>query len=45
MSWLTELEALAARFGCGVAADMAAMNLAQLWALYGFLRARAEGGG
>jgi hypothetical protein len=45
MKWFDHLEALAARFGCGVDADMAAMNLTQLWALYGFLRARAEGGG
>lgn len=45
MKWLDELEALVARFGCYVASDVAAMNLTQLWALYGFLRARAEGGG
>lgn len=44
MKWFDHLEALAARFGCGVGADMAAMNLTQLWALYGFLRAKAEGG-
>lgn len=45
MKWLDDLEALAARFGCCMGADMAAMNLTQLWALYGLLRARAEGGG
>lgn len=44
MTWLDDLQALAARFGCGVAADMAAMNYAQLWALYAFLKAKAEGG-
>ena len=44
MTWLNDLEALVARFGCAVAADMAAMNLAQLWALYSFLRTRVEGG-
>lgn len=38
------LAALAARFGCAVGADMAAMQCAQLWALYAFLRALAEGG-
>jgi hypothetical protein len=45
MAWLDNLNALVARFGCGVAADMAAMNCAQLWALYAFLRGRLEGGG
>lgn len=45
MTWLDDLEALAARFGCGVQTDMAAMNLVQLWALYLFLRAHVEGGG
>lgn len=45
MKWLNDLEALAARFGCAVGADVAAMQCAQLWALYGFLKARAEVGG
>lgn len=45
MSWLDELEALVARFGCAVAADLSAMNIAQLWALYCFLKAQAERGG
>lgn len=44
MKWRDHLETLAARFGCCVGADMAAMNLTQLWAFYGFLRAKAEGG-
>lgn len=44
MTWLDDLEALAARFGCCIGADMAAMSLTQLWALYGFLRAGAEVG-
>ncbi len=43
MTWLNELEPLVARFGCAVAADMAAMNLVQLWALYRFLHGRFEG--
>ena len=45
MTWLHELEALVVRFGCSVAADLSAMNMAQLWALYCFLKARTEGGG
>jgi hypothetical protein len=44
MKWLNDLEALAARFGCCVGADFAAMNCAQLWAVYAFLKAKAEGG-
>lgn len=45
MEWLNNLEALMARFGCGIiGADVAAMNGAQLWALYAFLRGRLEGG-
>lgn len=36
MTWLYDLQTLAARFGCGVASDMAAMNLAQLWVDLGF---------
>lgn len=44
MTWLDELEALAARFGCGIGPDMAAMNLTQLWALYAFLCSRFDGG-
>jgi len=43
-AWLDELQALAYRFGCAVSADMGTMNLTQLWALYGFLKARAEVG-
>jgi hypothetical protein len=42
MNWLTELEALVARYGFGIAPDMAAMNLTQLWGLYCFLRSIAE---
>lgn len=42
-TWLDELQALADRFGCGVSADMATMSRAQLWALYGFLKAEARG--
>lgn len=42
-AWLDELEALANCFGCGVSADMAAMSCTQLWALYGFLKAKAGG--
>lgn len=44
MKWLNELEALAARFGCGVGADMATMTMTQLWGLYCFLKAQAERG-
>lgn len=44
MQWLNELEALVARFGCAVEGDLAEMSFAQLWALYAFLRARAERG-
>lgn len=44
MIWLDNLHPLAARVGCGIGPDMAAMNLAQLWALYAFLRLKAEGG-
>ena len=44
MTWLDDLEALAARFGCCIGADMAAMSLTQLWALYGFLRSGVQGG-
>jgi hypothetical protein len=44
MTWLDDLQALAARFGCAVGADMAAMSLAQLWALYAFLKHTMEGG-
>lgn len=39
MNWRDELQALASRFGCCIGPDMAAMNLAQLWALYAFLEA------
>lgn len=39
MRWLDELQALAARFGYWIGPDMAAMNLAQLWALYAVLEA------
>lgn len=42
-AWLDELQALADRFGCGVSADMAAMDCAQLRALHGFLKAKARG--
>ena len=42
-TWLDELQALADRFGCGVSADMAAMDCAQLRALHGFLKAKARG--
>lgn len=42
-AWLDEVKMLADRFGCGVSADMATMSRAQLWALYGFLKAKARG--
>lgn len=42
-AWLGELQALADRFGCAVSADLAAMNPAELCALHGFLKAKAEG--
>lgn len=44
MTWLHDLHTLATRLGCGVASDVAAMNLAQLWVLCAFLKAWAEGG-
>lgn len=44
MTWAHELQALAARLSCAVGPDVAAMNCAQLWAVYAFLRAKAEGG-
>jgi hypothetical protein len=44
MTWAHDLQALAARFGCCIGADLAAMNCAQLWAVYAFLKAKAEGG-
>lgn len=44
MAWINELEALAARFGCGVASDMAAMNYAQLWAVCAVLGGALKGG-
>lgn len=44
MTWLDDLQALAARFGCTVGADLVAMNCSQLWAVYAFLKANAEGG-
>ena len=40
--WLTDLEALAARYGAGIPADLGAMAMADLWGLYRFLRALAE---
>lgn len=43
--WLAELQALAARCGGGLGADLAAMSLAELWGVYAFLRARTERGG
>lgn len=44
MTWLEDLHALAARFGCCMASDVAAMNVAQLWALYAFLKSSMDGG-
>lgn len=44
MTWLHDLHTLAARFGCGVASDVAAMNTAQLWTRCAFLKSWAEGG-
>ena len=43
--WLAGLEALAARFGHGLAADLALLNSAELWGLYLFLRALLERSG
>lgn len=44
MTWLHDLHTLAARFGWGVASDIAAMNVAQLWAFYVFLKSSIDGG-
>lgn len=44
MTWLDDLQALAARFGCCVASDMAAMHIAQLWALSACLKYTLERG-
>jgi hypothetical protein len=44
-AWIDELEALAARFGGAVPADLASLTLAELWGLYGFLRSWLESGG
>lgn len=44
MTRLHDLHTLATRLGCGVASDVAAMNMAQLWVLHAFLKAWAEGG-
>lgn len=44
MTWLDDLQALAARFGCYVASDIAAMKVAQLWALYACLKSTVERG-
>ena len=44
-AWLEDLQALAARFdGLGIGPDLAALTLAEAWALYRFL-ARMAGGG
>lgn len=44
-AWLDRLNALAVRFShLGVSADLAALSLTELWALYLFL-SRLEGGG
>lgn len=40
--WLTDLEALTARFGLCLGADLAGLALADLWGVYRFLKARAE---
>ena len=43
-AWLEDLQALAARFaGLGIGPDLAALTLAEAWALYRFL-ARMAGG-
>jgi hypothetical protein len=44
MTWLDVLQCLALRFGCTVGTDLAAMNCSQLWAVFAFLKAKAEGG-
>jgi hypothetical protein len=37
-AWLTDLQALAARFsGLGIGPDLAALTLAEVWGLYRFL--------
>ncbi|MBL8421034.1 MAG: hypothetical protein JNK92_10395 [Dechloromonas sp.] len=42
--WLERLHGLAYRFeSLGVTADLAAMSLCELWALYAFLRRLSEG--
>ncbi|MCZ8175160.1 MAG: hypothetical protein O9343_08210 [Burkholderiaceae bacterium] len=44
-AWLEDLQALAARCtGLGIGPDLAALTLAQAWALWQFL-ARVAGGG
>jgi hypothetical protein len=43
--WLTELEALAARFVGPVGPDLAGLALADLWGVYRFLKGLAERGG
>jgi precorrin-3B methylase len=43
--WLAELQALAARYGAALGADLAALSLAELWGVYAFLRAWTERAG
>jgi len=43
--WMTDLEALAARYGAGLGVDLAALALADLWGVYRYLRAVAERAG
>ncbi len=44
MNWRNQLQAIAARFLYGMGADVVAMDLAQLWAFYAFLKAQSHGG-
>ena len=44
-AWVADLETLAARYGLGIGADLAALTMAELWGVYAFLRAMAERGG
>lgn len=44
MTWLYDLQTLASRFGWGVASDVAAMNIVQLWTLFTCLKSILERG-
>lgn len=43
-AWIDELQALAARYGCGLGVDLAALSMVELWGVYAFLRAWMERG-